>query len=397
VVAAQQAVTDASNALRGANGAARKAAQAQRDSAMAALAATLAPEKALLDAATAVATTPDDKFMAGNMALQFGGLAQDNVAQWHGLQAMVDSGKANPAELPKYQFFIGQFAYDAKDYTAARTAFQTAIDGGYTNNDVGVLLAESYISDKQPQVGLEKLQSAIATQNATGTPAPENWYRRGLGVAYKEKLLDKAAAFSNGLVQAYPSQDNWAGAISVLRITAKYELQDRLDLMRLMERTHSFSESSDYAEFIQAADPRRLPAEVLTVIDEGLKAGKLDATDLFVTDARTNAQARVKEDKPTLPGLEKSALAANATGVSAAATADALLSYGEPAKAEALYALALQRGGVDVQRVQTRIGIAQFDQGKFADAKASFDKVTGIRVPLAQLWSVYCAQKLKGA
>ena len=90
-------------------------------------------------------------------------------------------------------------------------------------------------------------------------------------------------------------------------------------------------------------------------------------------------------------------MAANATGVSVAATADALLSYGQPAKAEALYNLALQRGGIDVQRVQTRIGIAQFDQGKFADAKASFDKVSGVRVPLAQLWSIYSAQKAKGS
>ena len=105
---------------------------------------------------------------------------------------------------------------------------------------------------------------------------------------------------------------------------------------------------------------------------------------------------RVKEDRPTLPALEKSAMAANATGVSITATADALLSYGMPAKAESLYNAALAKGGVDGQRVVTRIGIAQFDQGKFADAKASFDKVTGIRQPLAQLWSIYAGQKAKG-
>ena len=310
---------------------------------------------------------------------------------------MIDSGKSNPADLPKFNFYIGQFAFDAKEYATARTSFEAAMAGGFTGNDIGVLLAETYIAENQPAVGLERLQQAIAAQNAGGTVAPENWYRRGLGVAYKNKMLDKAGVFSNMLVQAYPTTENWAGAISVVRLIAKYELQDRLDLMRLMARTHSFTEGTDYAEFIQAADPRRLPAEVLTVLDEGLKAGKLDAADVFVTEARANATARVKEDQPTLPALEKSAMAANATGVSVAATADALLSYGQPAKAEALYNLALQRGGIDVQRVQTRIGIAQFDQGKFADAKASFDKVSGVRVPLAQLWSIYSAQKAKGS
>jgi hypothetical protein len=397
VVAAQQAVTAANAAYNATTtSAARKAAATQREAAIAALGATLSNEKTQLEAVFAAITVPDDKFLAGNFALQLGGVAQDVVLQRRGLQAMVDSGKSNPADLPKYNYYLGQFAFDQHDYAAARQALLVAISGGYADNSAGVLLAEAFIADNQPDAGLVALKKAIDAQTAAGAAAPENWYRRGLGIAFKNKLLDKAAVFSLGLVAAYPSTDNWAGAISVMRLVGKYELQERLDLLRLMQRTHSFSEATDYAEFIQAADPRRLPAEVLSVIDEGVRSGKLDAKDLFVIEARTNATDRVAADRPTLPGLEKSALAASATGVSAAATADALLSYGAPDKAEALYALALQRGGVDAERVRTRIGIAQLDQGKFADAKASFDKVTGLRQPLAQLWSIYAGQKAAG-
>ena len=397
VVAAEQNVTAATNAYNAATtSAARKAATVQRDAAIAALRATLTGEKTLLDSTIAAATAPDDKMMAGNFQLQMGGLMQDTVMQRAGLQAMVASGKANPADVPKFNFYIGQFAFQENDYPTAQTALQAAINGGYSGNDVGALLAEVYVAQGQTSAGLDQLQKAIDAKNASGTPAVENWYRRGLSIAYKNKLIDKAGLFSNGLVQAYPTKENWAGAISVLRLVAKYDLQDRLDLLRLMARTHSFTEGSDYAEFIQAADPRRLPAEVLAVLDEGVTSGKLKSTDMFVTEARTNASVRVKEDRPTLPALEKSAMAANATGVSITATADALLSYGMPAKAESLYNAALAKGGVDVQRVVTRIGIAQFDQGKFADAKASFDKVTGIRQPLAQLWSIYAGQKAKG-
>ncbi|MEO7385116.1 MAG: hypothetical protein ABIU18_09330 [Novosphingobium sp.] len=397
VVAAEANVTAATNALNAATtSAARKAAGVQRDAAIAALRATLTSEKGLLDATLAAATVPDDKFMAGNFQLQLGGLMQDTGLQRTGLQMMIDSGKANPADVPKFNFYVGQFALDAKDYAAAQTALQASINGGYTGNDVVATLAEVYIAEGQAAAGLDQLQKAIDAKIASGALAPENWYRRGLGVAYKNKLLDKAAAFSTGLVKAYPSTENWAGAISVLRLVAKYDLQDRLDLMRLMARTHSFTEATDYAEFIQAADPRRLPAEVLTVLDEGVKSGKLSSGDVFVSESRAAATVRIKEDQPTLPGLEKSALAPNATGVSIAATADALLSYGMPAKAEGLYNAALAKGGVDVQRIVTRIGIAQFDQGKFAEAKANFDKVTGVRQPLAQLWSIYAGQKAKG-
>ena len=396
VIAAQQNVTTATNALNAAQGAARTAAQTQRDAAIAALGATLTAEKAMLETSYAAVLGADDKFKIGNMALNLGGLAMDTKIQRRGLETMLESGKTNPSDVPRLNFFLGQFAFDVKDYAKARASLQAAIDGGFTTNDAAVLLAETYLADNQFVIGLDKLKSAIDARGAAGTPAPENWFRRGLSIAYRNKMMDKAAVFSSGLVQAYPTKDNWAGAISVVRLVGKYELQDRLDLMRLMQRTHSFTEGTDYAEFIQAADPRRLPAEVLSVLDEGLKAGKLEAGDMFVTDAKMSAAARIKEDQPSLPTLEKTAMAPTATGNSIGATADALLSYSMPVKAESLYRLALQKGGVDVQRINTRLAIALFDQGKFADAKVVFDQITGIRQPIAQLWSIHSAQKANG-
>ena len=94
--------------------------------------------------------------------------------------------------------------------------------------------------------------------------------------------------------------------------------------------------------------------------------------------------------------LEKLAMAPNATGNAVAATADAFLSNSQPAKAEMLYSMAMQKGGVDMQRMLTRLGIAQVDQGKYAKAKANFIKIEGIRKPLAQLWITYADQKAKG-
>jgi hypothetical protein len=77
-------------------------------------------------------------------------------------------------------------------------------------------------------------------------------------------------------------------------------------------------------------------------------------------------------------------------------TADAFLSYDQPAEAEALYTIALTKPGVDAGRALTRLGIAQVDQGKAAEAQATFAKVTGPRKPIADLWSIYAAQKAKG-
>ena len=81
------------------------------------------------------------------------------------------------------------------------------------------------------------------------------------------------------------------------------------------------------------------------------------------------------------------------TAVTATAAGETFLNYQQPAKDEEFYTIALSKPGVDTQRVLTRLGIAQLDQGKVAEAKATFAKVTGPRQQIAQLWTIYAGQK----
>ena len=397
VVAARTNVTTAQNALQQARGAARTQAQANVDAALAALGGLLAAERMQLDALFAAGTSPDDSYGAGTQAIALGDLIKDTRMQRRGLEAMLGSGKVAPADAPRLQYFLGQFAFDMKDFAAARTALQAAISAGFVENDVDGLLAEAYFADNQAPQGLAVLRQAIDRRNATPNKAPAGWYRRGLGVAYKAQLLDQATAYSMGLVQAYPTNDNWAGAITVVREIGKFGPQETLDLMRLMGRTNSYAEERDYIEYIQAADARRLPGEVLKVIEVGTAAGKLRAADQFVAEARTIATGRIAADRASLPALERDARAPAASAVTLSGAADAFLSYGELAKAEEFYNIALSRPGADAPRLLTRLGIAQFDQGNYAGAQATFAKVTGQRQSIAQLWALYAAMKARPA
>ena len=359
--------------------------------------AAIASARAKLDAAIAVASTPDDKSAAGQLSIQLGSLAKDTGLQRKGIELALASGKLPAADVGKFNYYLGSIAFDQKDYATARSALTTAVQSGYKENDVEVVLSEALIADNQAPQGLQILSQAIESKKAAGTIAPENWYRRGLGVAYKSKLLDQAQTFSTALVRDYPSSENWAGAIGVLREIGKYQSQETLDLMRLVDRTDSFTEAGDYIEYLQAADARRAPGEVLKILDKGMKAGKLSTADVFVTDVKTQATSRIAADKASLPGLERDARAASATGATAMAGGDAFISYDDPAKAEALYQIALTKPGLDTARILTRLGIAQSDQGKYADAQATFAKVEGLRKPIAQLWLIYVTQKAKGA
>lgn len=361
-----------------------------------ALATALQSERAQLDQAFAAIGNEDDRLVAGQFAVSLGGMAEDPALQRRGIDAMLQSGKAPAAETPKLKFYAGQLAYQAKDYAAARTALQEAITAGYTDNDAQVLLAEAYMADNQTQQGLTMLQQAIDQKQQGGTAAPESWYKRGLSAAYKAKAAGPAGKFAAGLVENYPTQQNWGIAITIIREIGGIPGQDMVDLLRLMGRTNSYAEARDYLEYIEAADPRRLPGEVLKIIDAGVASGKLNASDRTVADYRSVASQRAAADKASLPSQERDARAANANAVTALASGDAFLSYGEAAKAAELYQIALSRPGVDQPRALTRLGIAQVDQGKYAEAQATFAKITGPRKPIADLWTAYAASKAKG-
>ena len=395
VVDGRAAVTAAENAYRSASGkAARDAARAKYDAEIAAMAGVVAGETQLVEAAFAAATTPDDKYIAGQLALTLGQLSFDKKMQRRGLQAIVDSAKLPAADLGKFNYYIGGLAFDMRDYAGARTALQAAIAAGYTEGGVDALLADAYISDNQVNEGLKVLDGAIAKR---GAAAPEDWIRKGIVTAYKAKLANEAVGFSTRLVQGYPDKDNWALAIAVVRDMVQFQNQEQLDLMRLMERTGSWSEARDYFEYIQAADPRRLPAEALKVIDLGVASGKLQTSDVSVSDARTVASSRLAADKASLAGLERDSRAANATAATAMAGGDAFLSYGQAGKAEELYQIALSKPGADTPRLLTRLGIAQVDLGKTAEAQATFAKVSGLRAPIAAMWSAYAKSKAPAA
>ena len=394
VLAARQKVTDAITAINNAQGKKAQAdAKTRYDAALAELVTLLAPERAIVDKASAVATNMDDKYLAGQLQLNLGNLAMDKALQRSGIQLQIGSGKIAAADVPKYYGILGSLEMELKDYAAARTSLKAAINGGYTEGNLQVKLADSYIRDNQPAAGLKLLQEAVVK---AGPAAPEDWMRYGVAVSYRAKLPQDAATFASELVGNYPTTENWSLAIAVVRDLFKFQGQDQIDLLRLMERTKSFLEERDYVEYIQSADPKRLPGEALKIINQGLAAGKLRANDAFVIDSKAQANGRIGADKASLPTLERDARAAAATAATASSAGDAFLSYDQPAKAEEMYKIALTKSGVDTTRVLIRLGIAQMDQGKYAEAQANFAKVTDARMPIAQLWSAYAKNKLAG-
>lgn len=373
------------------------AAQGQTGEAQKAAGQALLPQLAAIEPNVKTAA---DKIIFGQWQQSVGNWVGDNALVRKGLQAMLDSGQLPADKVSLVQFFIGAKAYEAKDYAGAVAALQPVVAANYSDDVAAEMLAESLAQSGNAKGGLDALKQAIAVRKAAGGVAPEGWYSRANRIAYSGKLNAESAEWGALLAEAYPTPMNWLGATQLVRNASTFTAQENLDLGRLMDRSGALKSDAryterEYVDYIQAADARRNPGEVLRVAQEGLTAGALKPTDTFVTDAMTQAKGRITADKASLPALARDAAAA-ANGVTANAAGDAFLQYGDAAKAEEFYKMALTKGGIDKDRAQTRLGIAQADQGKWADAKASFAQVAGIRAPMARLWTVWVDQKAAG-
>lgn len=368
---------------------AKAAAAAQVDSALGGV-------KAKLDAAAGAASTDGDKLKLGEMTRTYGVLTDDLDLQARGLTLMSESGLLEPTVANQVLWLLGVTSYQKQDYAGAARYVQQAKDGGFQDPQLDAVLADSYKRSNNPAAMLQNAQRDIAAAKAAGTKPSETAIRTALQAAYDGKQLAPAADLAAQLVQNYPSQSAWNVSIKVVRQLSSYQSQETLDLLRLMGRTGSYGDETDYVEYLQAVDPRRLPGEAQKVIEAGTAAGKLRANDPFVAEAKTIVTGRLAADRASLPALERDARAGSASAATVSGAGDAFLSYGDAAKAEEFYTIALGKSGVDSARVLTRLGIAQADQGKTAEAQATFAKVQGARKPIADLWSAYAKQKAGG-
>lgn len=351
-----------------------------------------------VQAAQAAAKTEDDKLIAGQFGVTLGGMSGDMKLRQNGAQMMVDSGKLKPDQLPTYQFYLGNFAYGAGDYPAAAKALNAALDAGFQHEQLVPLMLQAFTKANMGAQGLAAAKKAFDARKAAGQPIPQDWISRANVVAYQAKSGPDAIAFSTMLVDEYPSNFNWLASAQMIRTFGGLDPQATLDLFRLMDRSGALDNEAqyvagEYKEYIETADPRKNPGEVVAIIQKATSGGKLSASDASVADARTNASGRIAADKASLPGLVREAKGA-ADGKTALLAGDVALNYADATQAEQMYSLALQKGGIDANTALTRLGIAQYDLGKLAEAKASFAKVTGPRTTVAGLWSVLAGNKM---
>jgi hypothetical protein len=359
--------------------------------------------KAALAEADSKAQSPDDKYQIGAIKLNTSIASKDAALQGEALNQMLDSGKTPPEQAGQFNAISADQALAAKNYDVAIARGQAALAAGYKSEAVNPTIAQAYFGkagtanpSAEParglnQQGLAALKAAADAMKASGQQVPAQWYQIGVSRAAGANLPE-VTEWAKLAYQAQPSGENLRTLIRLFqRANPNISNRENLDVLRLMNVSGGLVVAADYVEYAEMASKTGIYGEVKTAIDAGRSKGVLNASQ--GGDVYQTAVPKIAGDKSSLGSAEADAQKA-ANGKIAAATADAYLGYGDYAKAATMFELAKQKGGVDADEINTRLGIAKTLGGDNASAKAAFSSVqAGPRKQIADLWLAYLGTK----
>lgn len=344
-----------------------------------------------LAAAQAAAKGADARYTVGRFQFDIGVATNNQQLQSQGIDAMLASGASPAVDLPALYNNQGALAAGLADYKKAEAAFARVVELKPNDAEAIAKLAEVKSELNKPAEAATLYERAIQVRAATGQPAPEGWYKRGLNIAYSNKQAAESIRLSQALVKAYPSKENWRDALLIYRDVGQLDQATALDLLRLMRSSNALAGERDYYQFAAELRQSGLPGEVKGVMEEGVAARMIDPAKADFKSLLDWGKREAASDERSLGGEEAKALAA-ANGTQAVKIADAYFGYGNYAKAVSLYRAALQKGGVDANVVNTRLGMALAHAKQKAEAEAAFRAVTGPRAQLASFWLLWLNQ-----
>jgi len=371
--------------------------------------ATAEPALAQLDAA---AKTDDDKYIAA--ALRYDLESQKLYAAQQAnpnaplnetvLAGPLDVLIANPstpaADKGRYLYRRGVLALNAKQYPAAIQYLTQAQQAGFQNEDLALQIVKARFDSGDTAGGNTALVAEIERMNAAGQKAPEDYYRYAISRANQRKMKAETLDWLKRYVVAYPSAKTWRDVIFTYGLqqnaVATLDKAQRIDLFRLMRAAGALADQYDYEEYAQSVYDRGLPTEAQAVIKEGQAAGKVPATSSNAKTLLTDSATAIRNEGSLASTETKAKVGAN--GTLAAQTGDAYLGQGNYTKAAELYRLALSKGSVNADEVNTRLGIALARGGDKAGATAAFGAVKGApRADIAGLWTAWLGTTTPGA
>jgi tetratricopeptide (TPR) repeat protein len=380
--------------LRGLIGAAQTALAAEEEGPV-----DTATVRGQLEQAEGMIQNQDERYIVGQMWIQLASKMQqqgDDAAEVQAMQARgirlaLDSNRVPIERRSLFWQVVANAASAAGDTAGAQTAFQNALHYDPNNPDALIQVALANFSAGNSAEGYQNARNAFAALRASGREIPTSWLSVPFRAAYEGNDLPRAIEFGREYLLEHPTATNWNEVLRVFQTVGRFDDAGNLDALRIMRAANAFDAPS-INEYVQLAARRGLPNEAKTVYDAAVAGGAIPANPTIAGEL----DGDIPGDRSSLGESEVQARSA-ANGRIALNTADAYASYGQNDKALEMYALAEQKGSVDMDVVNLHRGALLFSMGRMDEARAAFEAVGGAREGHATFWQLLIDQRAGGS
>ena len=312
--------------------------------------------------------------------------------------AQVDDGFTDPADMPRVLKAVAQLNYQLKNYDRAIEYGNKAVQGGFADDDMNIIIGQSYYLKGDWKGTLKFEQGLVDTDVKAGKTPKDQSLQLILSSCVKLEDGDCTTKALEQLVAYYPKPEYWKQLLYTIAQSKAANQSDRatLQLYRLMSEVDVLQRPEDYTEMAQLAIELGSPGEAQHILEKGF--GKGVFTDPRTKDLNQRLLASAKKaaatDEASLAKSEQDSKSAP-KGDKAVGVGFAYLGYQQYDKAADLLSAGLSKGGVKSEpEARLLLGIAQFKSGHKDEAVKSFHEVKGDATleRLANLWSLHAKQ-----
>jgi len=342
--------------------------------------------------------TPYDEHVINVLAGSAYARTNDYQSAEKAFEAQANDGFTEQAELPRIVKATAQINYQLKNYDKAIEFGNRAIKGGYGDEEVNVIVGQSYYLKGDYKGTLKFFEPIVESDIKAGRTPKDQSLQLIMSSCVKTDDSACTTKALEKLVTYYPKPDYWKDLLYTLQQDRTQTQSDKntLQLYRLMSEVDVLARADDYTEMAQLAMEQGSPGEAQHILEKGFQKGVFpdqrtkDKNQRLLDQAKKAAAA----DEASLPKIEKDADAAP-TGDKDVGVGLAYLGYLQYDKASDLLTKGLTKGGVKSEaEARLLLGIAQLKGGHKDDAVKSFHAVKGDPTleRLANLWSLHARQ-----
>jgi tetratricopeptide (TPR) repeat protein len=341
-----------------------------------------------LNQAATAARTDGDRYVLATMQLDVANRTFNTAAQVTAINALLASPLLAAAQRADLYYHRARISYHAQNGDAARADLQAAINAGTSNPRIYVAMASLVDETGDHANALTLVERAFEIHRTAGLTTPVDWYRRAISMAQGLNDVGRIGAYGQAMVAEHPTQRNWRDVLIQHRTAYAADPEAALDLWRLQDAVGALTGEFDYRDYARVANGRQLPAEIERIVRAGRANSMLDGGNSEIATLDRGTTAAAQSLRSALPGRAQAAAGA-ATGANAMSAADGYMSLGEYAAAIPLYRTAIEKGSVDTELANIRLGMALARTGDYAGARTALDQVVGPRASIARLWRIY--------